>query len=89
MKIIVQQEAPENMAKALIETIDFVGAQLNELADKYGVMVSIVAYRESEQGKMMYVSVSDDERLVNCFVYHTGEYATDEQKASMQTLERK
>ena len=89
MKIIVQQETPENMAKALIETIDFVGARLNEFADKYGVMVSIVAYQESEQGKMMYVSVSDAERLVNCFVYHTGEYATDEQKASMQTMERK
>lgn len=89
MKIIVPKEVPENMTKALIETIDFVGAQLNEIADKYGVMVSIVAYKESERGKMMYVFVSDADKLANCFVYHTGEYATDEQKASMLTLERK
>lgn len=89
MKIIVTKEAPENMAKALVETIDFIGAQLNEFADKYGVMVSVTAYKEDEQGKKMYVSVSDAERLVSCFVYHTGEYATDEQKAGMQILERK
>ena len=87
--IIVPKESPENMEKALVETIDFVGAQLNEFADKYGVMVSVTAYQEDEQGKKMYVSVSDAERLVNCFVYHTGEYATDEQKAYMQMLERK
>lgn len=89
MKIIVPNEAPKKSGKALTEAVELIGAQLNEIADKYGVTVSVVAYKEDKQGKRMYVSVSDDKKLVSCFVHHTGEYATDEQKADVLTLLRR
>ena len=89
MKIIVPNEAPKKSGKALTEAVELIGAQLNEISDKYGVTVSVVAYKEDKHGKRMYVSVSDDKKLVSCFVYHTGEYATDEQEADVLTLERK
>ena len=89
MKIIIPNEAPKKSGKALTEAVELIGAQLNEIADKYGVTVSVVAYKEDKQEKKRYVSVSDGKILVNCFAYHTGKYATDEQKADVLTLERK
>ena len=89
MKIIIPNEAPKKSGKALTEAFELIGTQLNEIADKYGVSVSIVAYPEDKEGKEMYVAVSDDVKLVSCFAYHTGEYAKEEQKASVTTLGRK
>ena len=89
MKIIIPNDAPKKSGKALTEAVELIGAQLNEIADKYGVRVSVVAYPDGKDGKSMYVAISDDVKLVICFAYHTGEYAKEEQKAAVTTLGRK
>ena len=89
MKIIVPYDAPKKSSKALTEAFELIGTQLNEIADKYGVRVSIVAYPDDKGEKGMYVATSDDVKLVSCFVYHTGKYAKEEQKASVTTLGKK
>lgn len=89
MKIIVPYDAPKKSSKALTEAFELIGTQLNEIADKYGVRVSIVAYPDDKGAKGMYIAISDNKKLVSCFAYHTGEHAKEEQKASVTTLERK
>ena len=86
MKIIVKDGTPENMEKALREAFDLVGAQLNEIADKYKVTVSATAYPDKgdQFGKDMYLSVSNENLLASCFIYFTGEYAKEEQLTSLQ-----
>lgn len=86
MKIIVPNEAPEKMGKALTEAFELIGTQLNEIADKCGAIVSIVAYPEKNGEKYVYVAVSNDEKIVNCFFYYTGENAKEVQKASVLTI---
>ena len=83
--INVPSEAPENMAKALREAADLIGAQLNEIADKYGVMVDVTAYKDAgdEYGKRVYIAVTDKKRIVSVFRYLTGEYAEDTENASL------
>ncbi len=83
--INVPSEAPENMAKALREAADFIGAQLNEIADKYGVMVGVTAYKDEgdEYGERLFIAVTDEKRTVSVFRYLTGEYAKDPEKAKV------
>lgn len=83
--IIVPKEAPENMEKALREAVELIGAQLNEIADKYGVMVDVTAYKDEgdEYGKRAYIAVTDKKRIVSVFRYLTGEYAKDIEEASV------
>lgn len=83
--IIVPNEAPKNMEKALREAVDLIGAQLNEIADKYGVMVDAIAYKDEgdEYGKRVYIAVTDEKRIVSVFRYLTGEYAKDPECASV------
>lgn len=90
MKIIVKDGTPENMEKALREAFDLVGAQLNEIADKYKVMVSATAYTDKgdQFGQKMYLSVSNENLLASCFIYLTGEYATEEQFTSLQETKK-
>jgi len=85
MKIIVPNEAPKKMGKALTEAVDLIGAQLNEIAEKYGCNVSAVAYRDKNDGfgQNLYVSVSDAEYLVSVYLYMSGEYAKDTEHASV------
>jgi hypothetical protein len=83
--IIVPKEAPENMEKALRETVELIGAQLNEIADKYGVMVDVTAYKDKgdESGKHVYIAITDKKHIVSVFRYLTGEYAKDTEEASV------
>lgn len=83
--IIVPKEAPENMEKALREAVELIGAQLNEIADKYGVMVDVTAYKDEgdEYGKRVLIAVTDEKRIVSVFRYLTGEYANDIEDASV------
>lgn len=83
--IIVPNEAPQNMEKALKEAVELVGAQLNEIADKYKVMVSVTAYKDEgdEYGKRVNIAVSDRKRIVSVFRYLTGEYVKDPEKAEV------
>lgn len=83
--IIVPNEAPENMEKALREAVDLIGAQLNEIADKYKVMVDVTAYKDEgdEYGKRVYIAITDKKRIVSVFRYLTGEYAEDPEEASV------
>lgn len=83
--INVPSEAPENMEKALKEAVDLIGAQLNEIADKYKVMVDVTAYKDEgdEYGKRVYIAVTDKKRIVSVFRYLTGEYAKDTEDASI------
>lgn len=83
--INVPSEAPENMAKALREAADLIGAQLNEIADKYGVMVDVTAYEDKgdKYGKRVYIAITGEERIVSVFRYLTGEYAEDPEEASV------
>lgn len=85
MKIIVPNETPKNMEKALKEAVDLIGSQLNEIADKYGVMVDATAYKDEgdEYGKRVYIAVTDKKRIVSVFRYLTGEYAEDTENASL------
>lgn len=81
--INVPSEAPENMEKALREAADLIGAQLNEIADKYKVMVSVTAYRDEgdKYGKRVNIAISDTRRIVSVFRYLTGECAKDTEEA--------
>ena len=83
--INVPNGTPENMEKALKEAVELVGAQLNEIADKYKVMVSVTAYKDEgdEYGKRVSITVSDKRRIVSVFRYLTGEYAEDKEEASL------
>lgn len=83
--IIVPNEAPQNMEKALKEAVELVGAQLNEIADKYGVMVDVTAYKDegNEFGKRVYIAITSEERIVSVFRYLTGEYAEYPEEASV------
>lgn len=83
--IIVPNEAPENMVKALREAVELIGAQLNEIADKYGVMVDVTAYEDKDDkyGKRVYIAITDKERIVSVFRYLTGKYAEDPDEASV------
>lgn len=83
--IIVPNEAPQNMEKALKEAVELVGAQLNEIADKYKVVVDVTAYKDEgdEYGKRVYIAITDKKRIVSVFRYLTGEYAKDTEKASV------
>lgn len=83
--IIVPNEAPENMEKALREAVDLIGAQLNEIADKYKVMVDVTAYKDEgdEYGKRVYIAITDKKHIVSVFRYLTGEYAKDTEEASV------
>lgn len=83
--IIVPKEAPENMEKALREAVELIGAQLNEIADKYDCNVSAVAYRDKNDGfgQNLYVSVSDAKYLVSAYIYLTGEHVKDTVEASV------
>ena len=90
MKIIVKDGTPENMEKALREAFNLVGAQLNEIADKYKVMVSATAYPDKgdQFGQNMYLSVSDKNLLASGFIYFTGEYAKEEQSTDLQKTKK-
>ena len=83
--INVPNGTPENMEKALKEAVELVGAQLNEIADKYKVMVSVTAYKDEgdEYGKRVSIAVSDKRRIVSVFRYLTGEYVKDTEDASV------
>lgn len=83
--IAVPKETPENMEKALREAVELIGAQFNEIADKYNVMVDVTAYRDEgdEYGKRVYIAVTDEKRIVSVFRYLTGEYAKDTECASL------
>ena len=83
--INVPNEAPENMEKALREAVDLIGAQLNEIADKYKVIVAVTAYKDEgdEYGKRVYIAVTDRERIVSVFRYLTGEHAKDTEEATV------
>ena len=83
--INVPSEAPENMAKALREAADLIGAQLNEIADKYGVIVDVIAYEDKGNafGKCVYIAVTDKKRIVSVFRHLTGEYVKDPEKAEV------
>lgn len=83
--IIVPNETPQNMEKALKEAVDLIGSQLNEIADKYGVMVDVTAYKDSgdEYGKRVYIAVTDKKRIVSVFRYLTGIHAKDTEDASI------
>ncbi len=83
--INVPSEAPENMEKALKEAADLIGSQLNEIADKYKVMIDVTAYRDEgdEYGKRVHIAVTDRVRIVSVFRYLTGEHAKDTEEASV------
>lgn len=85
--IIVPKEAPENMEKALRETVDLIGTQLNEIAEKYGCDVSVVAYRDKGDGfgQNAYIAVSNEKYIVHLYRYLTGKFVKDEEIAGIYT----
>ncbi len=83
--IIVPNETPENMEKALKEAVDLIGSQLNEIADKHKVMIGVTAYKDEgdEYGKRVFIAVTDEKRIVSVFHHFTGEYVKDPEKAKV------
>lgn len=83
--IIVPNETPQNMEKALKEAVDLIGSQLNEIADKYKVVVNVTAYKDDGDafGKRVYIAVTDEKRIVSVFRYLTGEYVKDPEEAGI------